>query len=138
MVQEGLAGATPYGPDFFSRIEPSARDSAARVLPPLLEALAPSSIVDVGCGSGAWLAEAERLGVDDYLGIDGHTPTESLRIPPERFLLHDLTEPLRLERRFDLVMCLEVAEHLPPEAADVIVESLSRLGPALLFSAALP
>jgi hypothetical protein len=50
----------------------------------------------------------------------------------------DLTRPLRLERQFDLVVSLEVAEHLPPECAATFVESLTRLGPAVLFSAAIP
>jgi SAM-dependent methyltransferase len=127
-----------YDPSFFARIEASARQSAERVLPLVIDLVEPRSVVDVGCGSGAWLAEAERLGVDDYLGIDGFTPAEALNIPAERFMLRDLAEPLRLDRRFDLVVSLEVAEHLPPEAADVFVESLVSLGPVILFSAAVP
>jgi SAM-dependent methyltransferase len=127
-----------YGREFFTRVDPSAQSSAERILPLVLEALSPRSLVDVGCGSGAWLAEAARLGVDDYLGIDGYTPAESLRIPADRFVLHDLTTPVRLEQRFDLALCLEVAEHLPADAADVLVDSLVRLAPAVLFSAALP
>ncbi len=46
--------------------------------------------------------------------------------------------PLPLERTFDLVVSLEVAEHLPPESAPAFVGSLARLGPAVLFSAAIP
>ena len=33
---------------------------------------------------------------------------------------------------------LEVAEHLPPDSADALVESLTRLAPFVLFSAAIP
>jgi hypothetical protein len=50
----------------------------------------------------------------------------------------DLTQPLALNRRFDLVVSLEVAEHLPPEAAEVFVQSLTGLGSVILFSAAIP
>ena len=39
---------------------------------------------------------------------------------------------------FDLVVSLEVAEHLPKECADIFVDSLVRLGPIILFSAAIP
>src|SRR4051812_7096911 len=127
-----------YGADFFSAIEPSSQAAAQRVLPLVFELVAPSSVVDVGCGAGVWLAEAGRLGVGDYLGVDGHTPAGSLRIDAGRFLRHDLATPLRLERRFDLVMCLEVAEHVEPQAADVLVDSLARLGPAVRVSAAVP
>jgi hypothetical protein len=35
-------------------------------------------------------------------------------------------------------VCLEVAEHLPPESAGHFVHTLSELGPVVLFSAAIP
>src|SRR3954452_8018000 len=82
--------AAPYGADFFSAIEPSSQAAARRVLPLVFELVAPSSVVDVGCGAGVWLAEAGRLGVGDYLGVDGHTPAGSLRIDADRFLRHDV------------------------------------------------
>jgi hypothetical protein len=40
-------------------------------------------------------------------------------------------------RTFDLAICLEVAEHLPPEAAEGFIDSLTRLAPVVLFSAAI-
>jgi hypothetical protein len=61
-----------------------------------------------------------------------------LQIPQERFLPHDLTLPIHLERRFDLVLCLEVAEHLPADFAPTLIDSLVSLGPVILFSAAIP
>lgn len=45
---------------------------------------------------------------------------------------------VRLGRSFDLALCLEVAEHLPAEAGAVLVETLTRHAPAVLFSAAIP
>ena len=61
-----------------------------------------------------------------------------LHIPEERFLPHDLTKPIHLERRFDLVLCLEVADHLPADSAPTLMDSLVSLGPVILFSAAIP
>ena len=46
--------------------------------------------------------------------------------------------PLKLPRRFDLVICLEVAEHLPEQVADTLVASLTAAGNCILFSAAIP
>jgi len=40
---------------------------------------------------------------------------------------------LHVDRRFDLVMSLEVGEHLPPDVADRFVESLVNLGPVVAF-----
>ncbi len=108
-------------------------------MPLLLEWIAPRSVVDVGCGTGTWLAVFRDLGVDDVWGIDGaYVQDEQLEIPKEHFLPHDLEEPLRLNRSFDLVMSLEVAEHLTAASADVFVDTLVGLGPVILFSAAIP
>ena len=63
---------------------------------------------------------------------------ENLPIPKKNFFAVDLKRPLQLERRFDLVLSLEVAEHLPEECAATFVESLIGLGSVILFSAAIP
>jgi hypothetical protein len=39
---------------------------------------------------------------------------------------------------FDLAVCLEVAEHLPPERAASFIAELCHLAPVVLFSAAIP
>ena len=46
--------------------------------------------------------------------------------------------PLRIGRRFDLVNCLEVAEHLDASRADSFVDDLCALGDVVVFSAAIP
>jgi hypothetical protein len=40
--------------------------------------------------------------------------------------------------RFDLALCLEVAEHLPAAAGDSLVRRLASVGARILFSAAIP
>lgn len=128
-----------YTADYFKRLDGGTSQSARVVVPLVLEMLRPRSVVDVGCGLGTWLTVFSELGVDDYLGIDGdYVDTGMLEIPVANFRAWDLREPLRLDRCFDLVVSLEVAEHLPAESAPAFVESLSLLGPAILFSAAIP
>ncbi len=130
---------TPYDPEFYRWQRVGSRASAAIVLPRLLEWVRPSSVVDVGCGVGTWLGEVRRLGVDDILGVDGaYVDRSMLEIPPDRFVARDLTGPLNLARTFDLVMSLEVAEHLPASSAENFVKALTELGPVVLFSAAIP
>ena len=54
-------------------------------------------------------------------------------------IIHDLRKPLDLEKRFDLVVCLEVAEHIPEESADVLCDTIAKhCGGILIFTAALP
>jgi hypothetical protein len=63
---------------------------------------------------------------------------EMLEIPRDRFLPFDLKKPFRLDQQFDLVLSLEIAEHLPGECAETFIDSLTRLGPVIVFSAAIP
>lgn len=128
----------PYGPRFHNLREPGSTRSARVVVPLVMDLLHPRSVVDVGCGPGNWLVEFKRLGVAEILGIDsaGAAPTNRLR--GDDFLAHDLRSPLTLERRFDLAVCLEVAEHLPARCGVALVAQLARMAPAILFSAAVP
>jgi SAM-dependent methyltransferase len=105
----------------------------------VLEYVQPVSIIDVGCGTGGWLAAFRRHGIEDVFGVDGPwVDLELLEIPKERFRVADVGQPIQESRRFDLVVSLETAEHLPPEAATTFVESLAKLGPVVVFSAAIP
>jgi SAM-dependent methyltransferase len=130
--------ARGYDPEFFGDQEAFAIGSEV-VLPLVVGWLQPRSVVDVGCGVGAWSRTAMDLGVEDVVGVDGgYVPKGRLKIPTHSFVEHDLETRLELHRSFDLVLCLEVAEHLPPERAGSFVQDLARLSNAILFSAAIP
>lgn len=99
----------------------------------------PGSVVDVGCGVGGWLSVFQRNGIKDVWGLDGDwVRTEQLRITPEKFHRIQLESPFRLDRGFDMAISLEVAEHLSENSALGFVQSLTRLAPLVVFSAALP
>src|SRR5262245_41011182 len=126
-----------YDSEFYDEIGPWSTHAAYHVVPVLIEWLHPRSVADIGCGDGSFLATFVEHGVDDVFGVDGeHVPKELLRIPAERFLAHDLTMPLHLDRRFDLVLSTEVAEHLPGTSAATFVHDLCALGDVVVFSAA--
>jgi SAM-dependent methyltransferase len=128
-----------YTRTFYEELRSGAKRSAEVIVPLVVDLLHPRSVVDVGCGDGSWLAVFRRLGVENVLGIDGdYVEHDLLQISQEQFHAADLSRPLVLPRTFDLAVSLEVAEHLPKECAAVFVESLTRLAPAILFSAAIP
>jgi SAM-dependent methyltransferase len=130
---------SPYLPSFYAETRAGASRSAEAIVPLVLSCNRVHSVVDVGCGTGAWLASFRANGVRDVLGIDGDwVQAAQLCIPQEQFVRRDLTRPLAVERRFDLAMCLEVAEHLPATRAAGLVCDLTRLAPCVLFSAAVP
>jgi SAM-dependent methyltransferase len=133
------ATTSTYSAAFYENQSLGSRRSADIVLPIVKSIVAPASVVDVGCGVGTWLASWRALGVADVLGLDGNwVDGAMLQIPAACFRPHDLTRPIRLERRFDLAMSLEVAEHLDERHADDFIASLVGLAPVVLFSAAIP
>jgi SAM-dependent methyltransferase len=128
-----------YDERFFQWVNKTARRSARIVLPIVRRAVEPQSVVDVGCGQGGWLSIWNEMGLRDVCGYDaGYVDKARLLIDPERFISCNLEDPLRVERRFGLAQCLEVAEHLPPSAAEGLIRSLANLSDVVLFSAAQP
>ena len=128
-----------YDAAFFRYVNATATASALAILPLLVAGLKPASVLDVGCGQGAWLAIWRRLGITDSRGLDGdYVDRAHLLVPPECFTAHDLARPFDLGRRFSLVQCLEVAEHLPKTSAEGLLDSLTRHADCIFFSAAPP
>lgn len=133
-----MKGSRSYDAKFYRELEQT-RASAQEILPFIVELLHPGSIVDIGCGAGHWLATAIDLGVADVLGIEGNWITgRQLAISRDKLRTHDLTQPLALERKFDLALSLEVAEHLPESTAEDLVKSICASADSVLFSAAIP
>jgi SAM-dependent methyltransferase len=128
-----------YSAEFYETLQQSSITSAREIVPLVLHLTHARRVIDVGCGTGEWLLAFMECGVKDILGVDGEWVAPAmLRIPPARFRQHDLRTPLRLADSFDLVISLETAEHLPEEVAGIFIESLTKLGPVVLFSGAIP
>jgi SAM-dependent methyltransferase len=128
-----------YDTPFFDYIADGARASARVIVPLLQQWITVTSVLDVGCGQGAWLEVWRQHGVERIIGIDGdYVDRDRLLIPRETFQAIDLAGRFDLGGPFDLVTCLEVAEHLPERSSATVVANLCRHGDLVLFSAALP
>jgi hypothetical protein len=129
-----------YAQSFYDRISSGSSRSAARVLPLLMDRFPVASAVDIGCGSASWLSTLKSLGCSDVVGVDGQWARgETLLISDTEFVECDLSKEWpSLDRKFDLAMSTEVAEHLPHERADGLVRLLCSLSDIVLFSAAIP
>lgn len=98
-----------------------------------------ASLVDFGTGRGSWPKAAIEMGVTDVRGYDiPEIPVEQRQFPPERFFPADLGQPVSFERRFDLSVSTEVAEHLPKQDAAQFVTNVCGPSDLVLFSAAIP
>jgi SAM-dependent methyltransferase len=136
---ETISPSPAYTAEFFQGHRGHAEDSARQIVPAVLDWFRCKSVLDVGCGTGGWLSVFGERGVPDLLGVDGdYVRRDLLQIPAALFKPADLSKPLALDRSFDLVVSLEVAEHLHPDVAETFVDSLVRHGDVILFSAAIP
>lgn len=95
--------------------------------------LHPSSMLDAGCAMGFLVEELSRRGVDAW-GVDVSEYAigqvhESVR---ERCSVASLTEPL--PRRYDLIACIEVLEHVPAAETDKAIANLCKATDRLLIS----
>lgn len=97
----------------------------------------PNRYLDIGCGTGIMVRTSRALRID-AVGID-------LLVKPvkdEPWLInHDLTTPIDLDRKFELITCIEVAEHIDRSKVDIFTENIERhmpVGGLLVFTAASP
>lgn len=128
-----------YEDNFFGFHSDDSFNSAKEVIPVVLQFIKPASVIDIGCGAGNWLYNWKELGVTDLLGVDGsYVRAEDLIIDKNNFIPADLEKGFSIDRKFDLVTSLEVAEHIQPGHADNFISSLCALGDVILFSAAIP
>ncbi len=100
--------------------------------------LCPDSVIDIGCASGLYLIPYTRIkSMERIYGIDG-APTSGSKLSPWQYSRYDLRNPYPTARKYDLCYCLETAEHIETQYADVFVKSVADSSDTILFSAARP
>ncbi|MGD0261303.1 MAG: methyltransferase domain-containing protein [Verrucomicrobiota bacterium] len=110
---------------------------------PLAEAVytnyRPKTLLDVGCGPGKLSLEFANLGLE-VTAIDGFSIPDfkSQPIAFQQVDLNDCEALLRVigAKRYDVAVCLEVAEHLDPAVSIPLIEALTVAAPVVVFSAA--
>lgn len=133
------AHARLYAKRFYDGQVDGSLRSARILLRVLADHYRPRTVLDLGCGRGAWLVAAGEIGAEELHGRDGPwVDADSLLSASIRFTACNMEQPFDLDRRFDLAMSVEVAEHLPERCALPFVESLCRASDVVVFGAAVP
>lgn len=97
------------------------------------------SVLDVGCANG-FLIEALQETGKTVGGIEASPAVEDVLPESLRELVRvgDFTLAEQDGRRWDLVACIEVAEHVPPARTDELVRSLAAAARSWIFFTAAP
>ncbi|TXB63793.1 class I SAM-dependent methyltransferase [Phaeodactylibacter luteus] len=114
-------------------------NAAKHIIPFLLKRIQVKSVLDIGTGLGTWLDVFLENNINDVLGIDGaYVDKKLLSIPLKYFKEYDLRTKLDLDKQFDLVVSLEVVEHIDGKYEDIFFGNIINHGDTVLFSAAIP
>ena len=120
----------------FSTKEEKSLYSAEKILLIVMKHFKVKTAADFGCGTGIFLKFLKDNGVS-VTGLDlEHNEKRILSITEEEFIQADLTKPVHLNKKYDLSISLEVAEHLPESSAETFITSLCEASDVVLFSAA--
>jgi SAM-dependent methyltransferase len=130
-----LRGATTYRLKHFRRRE-RFRDDYRLLARALLEQIQFDSVFDVGCANG-FLLEAFLEAGREIGGIEAATAAR--KVLPDALRSHvsfgDFSES---RGKWDLVCCVEVAEHIPPPRSEELVRTLVRLARETIYFTAAP
>lgn len=128
-----------YNQIFYDNQVDGSSASASIILKHLFEHYRPNSMLDIGCGRGAWLDAAERLGVKTIHGIDGPwVKSTDLLSNSIVFNAVNMETEIPVNQKYDLSISVEVAEHLSARRAGDFVGTLCKGADVVLFGAAVP
>lgn len=129
-----------YNTEFYQSQKTGGIPSAKKIAPLINERIHPKSIIDIGCGVGCFIYAFHELDNSiDYIGVDGdYLDTDLLLFDKKYFVPLNLEERIIIQRKYDLAISLEVAEHLSHNRAESFVNDLTNLSDVILFSAAIP
>jgi len=105
-----------------------------KLFDPLLAAIIyclykPRCVLDIGCGNGWYCRYFKDCFVPTVKGIEGNPDVVSIGIYGD-ILEHDLTKPINYflpslkSDSFDLVICLEVGEHIPARYEKIFIDNV--------------
>lgn len=98
----------------------------------------PRSVIDIGCAIGTHLEYFYEKDVE-VKGVEGNSKAFNHAVVPQSYLeQHDLRDPYTPERKYDLAICFEVAEHIPDSYSDTFVDTLSDCSGKIIMTAAKP
>lgn len=133
MLDTQLSG--PWFPEMYEEHLPDSRAVDPGLMDSVIKTYKPLKSLDLGCGLGYFVAYLRTQGVDAW-GVEAEDLGELFKSPGYQ-IRKDLSKSFDLEEKFDLVVCLEVVEHIHRDFEDIIFDNIIRhMSRYLLFSGA--
>jgi len=127
-----------YNDSFFKRNLEWNVPVAERMVDILIKYFNPKTVVDVGCGNAEFIYHFQKRGID-IKGYDGSSNAINNALVDKKFLeLYDLKDKIITQKRYELALCLEVAEHIENKYSKSLIENLTNLSDLVVFTAAPP
>jgi SAM-dependent methyltransferase len=99
----------------------------------IIRNLHPTSVLDAGCAMGFLVEALHKRGVEAWgIDISEYAISQVDESVRDRCSVASLAEPLG--RRYDLIACIEVLEHIPPTETDKVIANLCASTDRLLLS----
>jgi len=128
-----------YSDEYYAkRRQDPFRSESHEIVDALVERFQPGSVIDFGCAIGTYLERFKEHGVTIH-GVEGNSAAfRHAVVPNARLEQHDLRQPYEPNDYYDLVLSVEVAEHIPERYARTFVNTLAKSGEVVLLTAAPP
>jgi len=110
----------------------------------IIEQYHPVSVIEFGCGSG-YLSKALNSRGVFVTAIDGYADPDFSGKEGIEFAKVNLNDPAAVDlflsslpSKYDVAICMEVAEHLQPSVSLGLIKSITSVSDVVIFSAAVP
>ncbi len=144
MNQDPIDPAVVYGKEYFDRYniesgvryerdEPMWNKHFETFAQTLIERYQPQTVLDVGCAKGFLVEHLRDNGVEAF-GIDISPYAISLVREDIRPYCHVASGKDPLSRKFDLITCIEMAEHMPEAEACAMIAEICAHTDQIIFS----
>jgi 2-polyprenyl-3-methyl-5-hydroxy-6-metoxy-1,4-benzoquinol methylase len=130
-----------YGKRFFKRRVRKYHDKEIETAKIIYQIFKPKSVLDVGCALGSYLLEYKRLGCK-VSGNDKYLDRAKKFCDPEilpNLYVADAGLLWEYKEKYELVQCIEVAEHLPHSDSLNLISNICNMSSKhIFFTAAQP
>jgi 2-polyprenyl-3-methyl-5-hydroxy-6-metoxy-1,4-benzoquinol methylase len=95
----------------------------------------PTSVMDIGAANGVHTNSWRKLGCTTY-GVEGTVHFEQyLKTNVDEYIIQDIRQPFYVGKKFDLVISVEVLEHIEKEYIDITINNICAHGDVLFITA---